>query len=173
MRLRILFLSLMLASGLLRAATNPPVVQEGKSATVLVLGISRLEPASADDAPDGVVMMFLVRRRDGVSGQIALPNETRDATVDAKSYVELTREALGKTFEPSTVVDAPAKFFARHTELAPPANAKLNNALVVSVALRGAALKPGQTVQAVLHVGFGDDAGDFAFTFAVPAAARR
>lgn len=163
----LLLLSLIVSCAFAQAKESAgPTISKG-AATVRLLEIKRVPSRGLDQAPDGLVLRFLVNRRSGGDAKFGI-RETRDVVIDGTSYAEATRTALKKTFEPKTLVDSAQLFFSTHPHLAPPAQSRVDGSMVVSITLLGAPLRPEQSMEVVLHVGFGTKADDFSFATKVP-----
>lgn len=132
-------------------------------------GPGRGDLQTVSGSEDGLIFHFLVERREGVKGLFTL-NEVRDFELNGRKYSELTRGQLGRTFEPSTVLEDVANFRSTiRPDLrdAIPSTAR-EPAVVMSVVLSGCALATGELAAIGIDVGWGEKSEPFRFAFRVP-----
>ena len=104
-RLTTLLSWFVLSAALTFAAGPALATREGKLSVVRLLAVSRLLPegTAADAAPDGLTFHFVVVRVP--DAEMFTLKETRDSTLGGESYRTKTTAALGRQFEPRTVVN--------------------------------------------------------------------
>lgn len=139
-------------------------VFEGKLASVRILE-ARIVPApAASGAKETLRIVYLVSRREGVSGPLAL-SEPRDVSIDGRSYRATTRAEFAREFEPQTTISDSAAFFRDHPALRSD-GVRTDGAFVIVVELFGATVPRGSEARSRLQVGFGGrtETGEFTFT---------
>lgn len=126
----------------------------GELSSTQLINVERSPSAVPNKGPDGLVFNFVVSKTPTGQHHLGI-KETRDFKVGDQSYLQLTQTALGRHFEPGTVIDDPAKFAAAHPKLSDIVSAAPADSLVVTVTITGAPLVEGQDVEITLHLGFG------------------
>jgi hypothetical protein len=166
---------LLLCTSFIFASAQPPTppVTEGKLSSTRLLSVQRLKSEIPDQGPDGMLFCFLVARTPVAQHNMAL-KETRDFAVGKRSYQALSRSSLGRVFEPQTAVHDAAKYALDHPEVASAVAEAPPRSVIITSAISGPELKAGDSVEIVLHVGFGrtpdkPEAENLVFTTTVPA----
>jgi hypothetical protein len=171
MRAWILLLGFVVSGLAATAAESASPTKSGRLTTVRLLPVNRLEPksdaSSKDAAPDGLVFHFVVLRKPEAVGPTAL-KETRDFTLGGESYQKKTSAELGKSFEPSTVIENAEKFFEQYPQFNDFAPKDRKAAAVISVSIGGAKLEAGAKVEVTLTVGAGKQVEPFTYAVVVP-----
>lgn len=147
-----------------------PRVRRGSMSTVELLDVSGPVPAQQvlpSQAPDGHTFYFLVTRLPDVEGLFTL-KELRDFTVDGRSYFALTRERVGATFEPHTIVEDVFDFRKDvRPDLAPRVPLD-GERIIMYTTIYGADIAYGSSASLVLEVGWGKRVEPFSFTVQLP-----
>ena len=136
---------------------------EGVSARIQLLDARVLNAPHESGAINTVRMVYLVTRQPGAGGKLAL-KEPRDISIIDRSYREITLAELGRTFEPTTIVNDAVKYLHEHPEL-PFEGDPESGSLIIKVELSGAALPRDAEVLSKLSLGFGSRVEESTFRF--------
>jgi hypothetical protein len=138
--------------------TRSPQTRDGKLSSVRLIEVAsanRDRPwPELDGAPDGLRVVFLIRKKPGVQGKFTL-RELRDFTIDGRSYRDLTRETLGKEYEPSTLIDDVPGFIENHPDLSAEIPALSGEeALIMEATIGGARFPRAGRCEVTVEVGW-------------------
>ena len=148
-----------------------PIQEIAKSGKVSLLQVSRLDGANKNGAPDGIMAVFLVTPNSAQKRKFTL-TETRDFTLNGKSYAATTQTYLKKTFEPDTTIYDVDEYFRDHPEVArvveaPPSKNGCENVLL-TIAIYGMKMPAAGKVQMLVKVGYNLTVEPYAFSFELP-----
>jgi hypothetical protein len=163
------FATITLAVGLGSAIQTPtaPNIRNGQYSTVVMLEAAQSLDRSKG-AQVGFRFAFLVTPRGTAKGQLALV-ELRDFSFDGRKFSDFSKERLGASFEPETVIDGVESFRKARPDLARliPTTPDARS-VVISTILSGATLPVNASSEVTFEVGWGESTEVFQFRFPVP-----
>lgn len=148
-------------------------VRAGELSTVHLLDIKRLADRSPteleSDVVDGLIFYFLIVQSRADSGMFTI-QETRDFTIDDRSYAEESMARLGRSFEPQTIVEDVVDFFRTVRPDLHAGFESLQNgeAIVAYTLISGGSLTANQRGEVTAHFGWDNELENFTFAFIVP-----